>query len=125
MDDGYKRPDVLDTCLLSMEVGDDGFVELRAKRGLGRWRGVNDRGAVDVVLEVCQLGGKSIRRGALVLLGEGHNAFAILSSDHGGLGGSESRDQSRVSNGDVEGGMQSPKKPQWEAWEVVGSTGST
>jgi hypothetical protein len=48
---------------------------------------------VEVALDLRQLGGKGIRRGEPMLLGKGHDVFAIPSGSHGVLGDSESERQ--------------------------------
>lgn len=48
---------------------------------------------MEVALDLHQLGGKGIHRGEPMLLGNGHDVFAIPSGSHGGLGDSESERQ--------------------------------
>lgn len=48
---------------------------------------------MEVALDLRQLGGKGIRRGEPMLLGKGHDVFAISSGSHGGLGDSDNERQ--------------------------------
>lgn len=65
-DDGNQRANVLDTCRLGVEVGDD---------RMGLWEGLDAWRAEQVALSISQLLGQGIRRGVFMVPGEGGSAF--------------------------------------------------
>lgn len=85
-DDRDKRPDVLGTGLLSVEVADDRGLVLRRRRWhWGRQRRLEDGGAEKVTLRLGQLSGKSISHVTLVLPSKGRHTLVVLGSGHVGL----------------------------------------
>lgn len=106
-DDLYKRPDILNTGSLSMEVGDDGGLKLQ---GRGGTRAIIREGSTTEEAKRWRSffasSGKGIHHSVLMLPSEGYDKFVVSGNSHSVLSSDKGLGQGGLGGDDVDGGTQ-------------------